>query len=69
MRIAEDPNNPVGIVTGEATVNSFQFYAHPEGDLKFGGDFVVARLCKEAKERDCRWSDDVEWVIAPSGGA
>ncbi|ASI99140.1 DNA double-strand break repair helicase HerA [Thermococcus celer] len=67
MRIAEDPNNPVGIVTGEATVNSFQFYAHPEGDLKFG-DFVVARLCKEAKERDCRWSDDVEWVIGTIRG-
>lgn len=62
MRIAEDLNNPVGIVTGEATVNSFQFYAHPDSDLKFG-DFVVARLCKEAKDRDCRWGNEIEWVI------
>jgi len=30
----------VGIVTGEATINSFQFYAHPDADLKFG-EFVV----------------------------
>jgi len=67
MRIAEDLNNPVGIVTGEATVNSFQFYAHPDSDLKFG-DFVVARLCKEAKDRNCRWGDDVEWVIGTIRG-
>jgi DNA helicase HerA-like ATPase len=67
MRIAEDLNDPVGIVTGEATVNSFQFYAHPDSDLKFG-DFVVARLCKEAKERDCRWGEDVEWVIGTIRG-
>jgi len=45
MRIHEDR---VGIVTGEATVGSFQFYAHPEAELRFG-DFVVARLCKEAR--------------------
>ncbi|NJE60611.1 DNA double-strand break repair helicase HerA [Thermococcus sp. 21S7] len=67
MRIAEDLNSPVGIVTGEATVNSFQFYAHPDSDLKFG-DFVVARLCKEAKDRNCRWGDDVEWVIGTIRG-
>ncbi|NJE76418.1 DNA double-strand break repair helicase HerA [Thermococcus sp. ES12] len=67
MRIAEDLNDPVGIVTGEATVNSFQFYAHPDSDLKFG-DFVVARLCKEAKERDCRWGEDVEWIIGTIRG-
>lgn len=67
MRIAEDLNNPVGIVTGEATVNSFQFYAHPDSDLKFG-DFVVARLCKEAKDRNCRWGDDVEWVVGTIRG-
>ncbi|WP_297090598.1 DNA double-strand break repair helicase HerA [Thermococcus sp.] len=67
MRIAEDLNNPVGIVTGEATVNSFQFYAHPDSDLKFG-DFVVARLCKEAKDRDCRWGNEVEWVIGTIRG-
>ena len=64
MRIHEEP---VGIVTGEATVNSFQFYAHPDGELKFG-DFVVARLCKEAKDRNCRWSDEVEWVIGTIRG-
>ncbi len=67
MRIAEDLNNPVGIVTGEAAVNSFQFYAHPDSDLKFG-DFVVARLCKEAKDRDCRWGNEVEWVIGTIRG-
>ncbi|NJE46753.1 ATP-binding protein [Thermococcus sp. GR7] len=64
MRIKEEA---VGIVTGEATVSSFQFYAQPDVDLKFG-DFVVAKLCKEAKERDCRWSDDVEWVIGTIRG-
>lgn len=64
MRIHEEP---VGIVTGEATVNSFQFYAHPDSELKFG-DFVVARLCKEAKDRSCRWNDDVEWVIGTIRG-
>jgi len=67
MRIAQNPNDPVGIVTGEATVNSFQFYAHPDSDLKFG-DFVVAKLCKEAKERSCRLGDDVEWVIGTIRG-
>ncbi|ASJ13230.1 DNA double-strand break repair helicase HerA [Thermococcus thioreducens] len=66
MRIAEDLNNPVGIVTGEATVSSFQFYAHPDSDLKFG-DFVVAKLCKEAKDRNCRWNGD-EWVIGTIRG-
>lgn len=64
MRIKEEA---VGIVTGEATVNSFQFYAQPDANLKFG-DFVVAKLCKEAKERNCRWSDDVEWVIGTIRG-
>ncbi|ACJ16910.1 bipolar DNA helicase [Thermococcus onnurineus NA1] len=64
MRIKEEA---VGIVTGEATVSSFQFYAQPDVDLKFG-DFVVAKLCKEAKVRDCRWSDDVEWVIGTIRG-
>lgn len=64
MRIHEEP---VGIVTGEATVNSFQFYAHPNVELRFG-DFVVARLCKEAKDRSCRWNDDVEWVIGTIRG-
>ncbi len=72
MRIAEDINKPVGIVTGEATVSSFQFYAHPDTDLKFGGDFVVARLCKEAKDRNCRWGGEngegVEWVIGTIRG-
>ncbi|WP_010479188.1 DNA double-strand break repair helicase HerA [Thermococcus zilligii] len=67
MKIAQDPDRPVGIVTGEATVSSFQFYAHPDVDLKFG-DFVVARLCKEAKDRGCRWSDSVEWVIGTIRG-
>ncbi len=69
MRIIDNPNSPVGIVTGEATVGSFQFYAHPDSDLKFG-DFVVARLCKEAKDRDCRNGDgsEVEWVIGTIRG-
>ncbi|MDI3474710.1 MAG: double-strand break repair helicase HerA and related ATPase [Thermococcaceae archaeon] len=70
MKIAQDINKPVGIVTGEATVSSFQFYAHPDTDLKFG-DFVVARLCKEAKDRNCRWGEDgegVEWVIGTIRG-
>ncbi|MDV3103001.1 DNA double-strand break repair helicase HerA [Thermococcus waiotapuensis] len=67
MKIAQDPDRPVGIVTGEAMVSSFQFYAHPDVDLKFG-DFVVARLCKEAKDRGCRWSDSVEWVIGTIRG-
>ncbi|WP_297437602.1 DNA double-strand break repair helicase HerA [Thermococcus sp.] len=64
MRIREEE---VGIVTGEASVNSFQFYAQPDVDLKFG-DFVVAKLCKESRERECRWSDDTEWVIGTVRG-
>jgi len=69
MRIIDDPLKPVGIVTGEATVGSFQFYAHPDADLKFG-DFVVARLCKEAKENRCRDENGagVEWVIGTIRG-
>ncbi len=51
----------VGIVTGEATVGSFQFYAHPESNLKFG-DFVVARTCRESKSRECRLAGN-DWVI------
>ncbi|WP_297480788.1 HAS-barrel domain-containing protein, partial [Thermococcus sp.] len=58
MRIHEEP---VGIVTGKATVSSFQFYAHPDTELKFG-DFVVARLCKETRET-CE-----EWVIGTIRG-
>ena len=60
MRIHEEP---VGIVTGEATVNSFQFYAHPNVELRFG-DFVVARLCKEARG-SC---EDEDWVIGTIRG-
>jgi DNA helicase HerA-like ATPase len=47
MRFADEE---VGIVTGEATINSFQFYAHPDVDLKFG-EFVVVR------------DSDGDWVV------
>ncbi|WP_457548806.1 helicase HerA domain-containing protein [Archaeoglobus sp.] len=43
MKFADEE---VGIVTGEATINSFQFYAHPDVDLKFG-EFVVVKDCDE----------------------
>ncbi len=66
MKIIDDPSRPVGIVTGEATVGSFQFYAHPDAELKFG-DFVVAKLCKETKD-DCRGENEAEWVVGTIRG-
>ncbi|ASJ10484.1 DNA helicase [Thermococcus sp. P6] len=67
MRIAERPDEPVGIVTGEATVNSFQFYARPDADLRFG-DFVVAKLCRETRDRGCRLGENAEWVLGTIRG-
>jgi len=51
----------VGIITGEATVDSFQFHARLNSELKFG-EFVVTRLCRESKSRECRFSND-GWVL------
>ncbi len=64
MRIYE--GEPVGVVTGEATVGSFQFYARTDSELKFG-DFVVAKLCRESRSRECRLSGD-DWVIGTIRG-